>query len=76
MKRIRSLPAIALLSGLLAAPAAFAQDTADQRGIVDCGARYAACIITQSIFTCTAKLALCLMSGGDDNGSASMDRRD
>jgi hypothetical protein len=76
MKRIRSLPAIALLSGLLAAPAAFAQDTADQRGIVDCGARYAVCIIAQSIFTCTAKLALCLMSGGQDNGSASMDRRD
>lgn len=76
MKRIRSLPAIALLSGVLAAPAAFAQDNADQRGVVECGVQYAACIITESIFTCTAKLAQCLLGGGDDDGSAAMDRRD
>ncbi|MBJ7517257.1 MAG: hypothetical protein JHC82_13915 [Stenotrophomonas sp.] len=76
MKSISSLPAIALLTGLLAAPAAFAQDTAEQRGIIDCGVQYATCIITQNIFTCTAEFALCLLGGGDGNGSSAMDRRD
>lgn len=80
MKSISSLPAIALLTGLLAAPAAFAQDTAEQRGIIDCGAEFAACITTENIFKCSGELAKCLLSGGDanggGNGSAAMDRRD
>jgi hypothetical protein len=76
MRSIRSLPAIALLTGLLAAPAAFAQDTAKPSGVIDCGVQYAACILTRNIFTCTAELALCLLAGGHGNGSAAMDRRD
>ncbi|MBD7954052.1 hypothetical protein H9654_07500 [Stenotrophomonas sp. Sa5BUN4] len=76
MKRIRTLPAIALLTGFLAAPAAFAQNNAEQRGIIDCGVQYATCIITKNIFTCSAELALCLLGSGGGNGSAAMERRD
>lgn len=76
MKCIRSLSAIALLSGLLAAPAAFAQDTAEPSGIIDCGAAFAVCITTENIFKCSGELAKCLLTGGDDDGSSAMDRRD
>lgn len=76
MKSITSLPAIALLTGLLAAPAAFAQDTAKPSGVIDCGVQYAACILTRNIFTCTAELAQCLLTSGNGDGSAAMDRRD
>jgi hypothetical protein len=76
MKRIRTLPTIVLLAGFLAAPAALAQNNAEQRGIIDCGIQYATCMITQNIFTCSAEFALCMLGGGGGSGSAAMDRRD